>query len=133
MDKTIKVGLESASIIVLWHTARLASGNEPPGTNHTGEIISFSDVGPGSRVGTNPPHPWYCYTKNPGGVVWQFPNGSNVPIGSTVGTELFITGVEHTAVVLHRGPTHYSPDGEHCCVRIDKGTAQRLCVTFSEC
>ncbi len=133
MDKTIKVGLESASIIVFWHTARLASPNEPDGTDHTGEIISFSDVGPGSRVGTDPPRPWYCYTKDPGGVVWQFPNGSGVPIGSAVGTELFIRGVDHTAVALHRGPTHFSPDGEHCCVRIANGPAQRLCVTFSEC
>ena len=46
------------------------------------------------------------------------------------GDELFISGVTG-AVVLHRGPTHYSPDGEHCCVRND-GTLTR-CVTFSEC
>ncbi len=115
-----------------WHTDRLASPTEPPGTDHTGEIISFSDVGSG--VGTNP-RAWYCYTSNPGGVVWQFPNGSDVPIvtdKNAVGDDLFISGIYHTAVVLHRGSTHFSPDGEHCCVRTSHGPAQRLCVTFSE-
>ena len=127
----------SASIIVLWHTGRLASPNEPDDTDHTGEIISFSDVG--SAAGTNPP-PWYCYTSDPGGVVWQFPDGSGVPIGSpnnpntaAVVNELFITGVQNTGVALHRGPTHFSPDGEHCCVRVARGTAPSICVTFSEC
>ncbi len=38
-----------------------------------------------------------------------------------VGDEVFISGVKipgAVVVVLHRGPTHYSPDGEHCCARI---------------
>ncbi len=122
-----------ASIIVYYcHTARLAASNEPPGTDHTGEIISFSDVG--SRVGTNPPA-WYCYT-NPAGVVWQGPGGSELPIvhnRAAVGDQLFISSVHHTAVVLHRGPSHYSPDGEHCCVRVAGGPAQSKCVIFSEC
>ncbi len=117
-----------------WHTARLAAPTEPPDTDHTGEIISFSDVGSG--IDTDPPA-WYCYTGDPGGIVWQFPNGSNVPIneGIAVGDELFISGVFHTAVVLHRGPTHFSPDGEHCCVRLNTIPYFffRRCVTFSEC
>ncbi len=103
-------------------------------TDHTGEIISFFDVGSGSGVGTNP-RAWYCYT-DPGGVVWQGPGGSTLPIvgrDAIVGDELYITGVPNTAVVLHRGPTHYSPDGEHCCVRVADGPAQSKCVTFSEC
>ncbi len=115
------------------HTARLASPNEPDGTDHTEEIISFSDVGSG--VGTDPPA-WYCYTNDPGGVVWQFPNGSHVPIVQgkiAVDDELFISGVEYTAVALHRGPTHFSPDGEHCCVRLNTDPNLRRCVTFSEC
>ena len=125
-----------ASIIVYYcHTARLAASNEPPGTDHTGEIISFSDVG--SRVGTNLPA-WYCYT-NPAGVVWQGPGGSELPIvrdrePDAVGDELFISGDDYPpAVVLHRGPTHFSPDGEHCCVRLNTNPNLRRCVTFSEC
>ncbi len=70
--------------------------------------------------------------------MWQFPNGSHVPINLTkeiaVGDEVFISGVRNPrAVVLHRGPTHFSPDGEHCCARIAEGPAQRLSVTFCEC
>ncbi len=47
------------------------------------------------------------------------------------GEELFITGVAEApgAVILARGPDHFSPDGEHCCVRNN----DRRCVTFSEC
>ena len=76
-------------------------------------------------------------------VVWQFPDGDNLPIGNTmgvrtpntaaVGDEVFITGVTVIATALHRGPTHFSPDGEHCCVRVAEGPAQSRCVTFSEC
>ncbi len=116
----------------MWHTARLAASNEPPGTDHTGEIISFFDVGSGAD---GQPRPWYCYTSDPGGAVWQFPNGDSVRIdlvkGVATGDELFISGVNNPgAVVLHRGPTHFSPDGEHCCVRTI--TNERRCVTFSE-
>ncbi len=119
----------SASIIVLWHTARLAASNEPPGTDHTGEIISFSDVGPGRGTDLRA---WYCYTSVTSGVVWQDPGGCAVPIDTNrvaVDDELFISGVENTAVALHRGPTHFSPGGQHCCVRGN----ERRCVTFSEC
>ena len=65
--------------------------------------------------------------------MWQGPGGSTLDIAfrDAVGDELFISGVEHTAVALHRGPTHFSPDGEHCCARI--ATNERRCVTFSEC
>ncbi len=129
--KQVDLGLVSEH--QLWHTVRLAASNEPDGTDHTGEIISFSDVGSG--VGTDPPA-WYCYTY-PGGAVWQGPGGSELPIvqgRAAVRDELFISGTFNPdAVVLHRGPTHFSPDGEHCCVRIADGPAQRLCVTFSEC
>ncbi len=45
--------------------------------------------------------------------------------------EIFISS-DVGAVVLHRGPDHYSPDGEHCCVRNNDKT-HRICVTFSEC
>ena len=53
------------------------------------------------------------------------------PGRNAVGEELFITGVPG-AVVLARGPDHFSPDGEHCCVRNNDNTHRR-CVTFSEC
>ena len=68
--------------------------------------------------------------------MWQGPGGSELPIvrdRAAVGDQLFISSVQHTAVVLHRGPTHYSPDGEHCCVRVAGGPAQSKCVIFSEC
>ena len=64
--------------------------------------------------------------------MWQGPDGSTLPIvdqRNAVNDELFISGVDHTAVVLHRGPSHLSPDGEHCCVRTL--TNERRCVTFS--
>ncbi|XP_064386326.1 sushi, von Willebrand factor type A, EGF and pentraxin domain-containing protein 1-like [Halichondria panicea] len=112
---------------------RLASPTEPSGTDHTGEIISFSDVGSG--VGTNP-RAWYCYT-DPAGVVWQGPGGSTLPIvlgRAAVDDELFISGINIPgAVVLHRGPMHFSPDGEYCCVRSAQDPAQRRCVTFTPC
>ncbi|XP_064386099.1 uncharacterized protein LOC135334748 [Halichondria panicea] len=77
---------------------RLASPTEPPDTDHTGEIISFSDVGSG--VATNPPA-WYCYT-NPGGAAWKLPNGDSLPVvgdRAAVGNELFINVLmENTAV-----------------------------------
>ena len=74
--------------------------------------------------------------------MWQLPNGSNVPLGNrpmgvfidAVDDELFISGIAtNTAVLLNRGPDHFSPDGEHCCVRIAGGTTPSRCLTFSEC
>ena len=68
--------------------------------------------------------------------MWQGPGGIQLPIrgrDTIVGDELFISGVAGVAVVLHRGPSHFSPDGEHCCVRVAQGPAQSKCVTFSEC
>ena len=124
-----RFGTRASISVYYWHTVRLAAPNEPPGTDHTGKIISFSDVGSG--LGTDP-QAWYCYT-NPGGTAWQGPGGSTLDIAyrDAVGDELFISGVSNVGVVLHRGPTHYSPDGEHCCVRL--ATNERRCVTFSEC
>ncbi len=68
--------------------------------------------------------------------MWQGPGGSTLPIlgrDPIVDDELYISGVNGVAVVLHRGPTHFSPDGEHCCRRVNGDPAQRRCVTFSEC
>ncbi len=67
--------------------------------------------------------------------MWQGPGGSLLPIvqgRDAVGDELFISGV-NGAVVLQRGPSHFSPDGEHCCVRAVGVPAPSICVTFSEC
>ncbi len=67
--------------------------------------------------------------------MWQGPGGSTLDIvqgRDAVGNELFISGVGE-AVVLQRGPTHFSPDGEHCCVRTNTDPNLRRCVTFSEC
>ena len=49
---------------------------------------------------------------------------------AAVNDELFISAA-FGAVVLHRGPTHFSPDGEHCCVR-NNDNEHKMCVTFSE-
>ncbi|XP_064386146.1 uncharacterized protein LOC135334769 isoform X3 [Halichondria panicea] len=132
MSDGTSAGTWSPSPPTVTCASRLASPTEPPGTDHTGEIISFSDVGSG--VGTDP-RAWYCYTE-PAGAVWQGPGGSTLPIvrdRDAVDDELFISSVDFTAVVLHRGPSHFSPDGEHCCVRIAEGPAERRCLTFTPC
>ncbi len=67
--------------------------------------------------------------------MWQGPGMSTLPIvhdRDAVDDEMFISSVPE-AVVLHRGTSHFSPDGEHCCVRVAGGTAPSKCVTFSEC
>ncbi len=129
----VYIGLVPEHQLLIWHTARLASPSESFDTDHTGEIISFSDVGPGA--GTNPPRPWYCYTNDPGRVRWLFPNGDHIAAvfhRDVHRNELFISSVPGLiAVALHRGPDYFSPDGKHCCARND-GTLTR-CVTFSEC
>ncbi|XP_064386320.1 CUB and sushi domain-containing protein 1-like isoform X2 [Halichondria panicea] len=120
--------LESVSLVYGQPLTHLAAGNEPLPIDHTGEIISFSDIG----TGTNEPFPWYCFTQNTTNVEWQLPNGTAVVarVGVPVGDEL-ITRAVNGGLFLLRGTTHFSPDGEHCCVRI--GTTQRLCVTFTPC
>ncbi len=58
---------------------RLAASNEPASTDHTGEIISFSDIGSGAPGSTRP---WACYTAGDAtNVRWQFPDMSTVPAG----------------------------------------------------
>ncbi len=121
------------------YSVRLAAPNEPSTTDHTGEIISFSDIGSGPVTSTNLPRPLYCYTSERTGVVCQTPNGGSVTLDTTPGVfasenELIFTGPpDPTSVALLRGPDHFSPDGEHCCVRVAQGPAERICVTFSEC
>ena len=114
------------------YSAQLAASNErEDGTDHTGEIISFSDVGSGAAGN---PRPWFCVTVQTGGVLWQGPGGSALQFESrtlALQDELFIRDSPDFGVILHRGPTHFSPDGEHCCVRT--ATNERRCVTFSEC
>ncbi len=114
------------------YTVELRASNEPPGTDHTGEIISFSAVGSGGALGILP-RPWVCYTGtiNSNGVEWQFPDGTTVPTGGLVATgDQLITRVIGWGVALSRGPTHNSPDGEHCCV-VTILTLHRGCVSPS--
>ncbi len=112
------------------HTVRLAAINEYPFIDHTGDTISFSDVGSGDF--DVPPFPWICYSDiDVNNVEWQFPNGTAVVPGSGFATEdQLFTQIIGGGIALLRGPTHNSPDGEYCCVRT--GTSERLCVTFSE-
>ncbi len=111
----------------------LRASNEPSDTDHTGEIISFSDIGTGAAPASVPPRPWLCVTTGTNNVVWQFPDGTTVPAaggpGAATGDQLN-TRRDGAFVFLYRGPTHNSPDGEHCCVRT--GTSERRCVTFSK-
>ncbi len=113
---------------------RLAASNEH-GIDHTGEIISFTDIGTGAGDRNVPPRPWICYTTVSTNVYveWQFPNGTTVPTavgnGAATGDQLN-TRRDGAFVFLYRGSTHNSPDGEHCCVRTT--TNERRCVTFSE-
>ncbi len=111
---------------------RLAASNE--GIDHTGEIISFTDIGTGAGAVTVLPRPWVCHTTDINNVEWQFPDhGTTVPAavgnGAATGDELN-TRRSGARVFLYRGSTHNSPDGEHCCVRTT--TNERRCVTFSE-
>ncbi len=106
----------------------LRASNEHSGIDHTGEIISFTAIGTGA-IGTLP-RPWLCDTTNSNNVVWQFPDGSTVPEGAEPATGDQLMGRAGRPRILSRGPTHNSPDGEHCCVRTT--TNERRCVTFSE-
>ncbi len=111
---------------------RLAASNEPSTTDHTGEIISFTDIGTGAGRANVPPRPWVCYTTDSTNVEWQFPDGTIVPapVGPDPATGDQLYTRRDVRVILYRGPTHNSPDGEHCCVRTT--TNERRCVTFSE-
>ncbi len=126
-------------IDVLFTAVELKASNEPVGTDHTGRIVSFTDVGSG--VGTAPPRPWVCYTlplnTDPSNVQWQTPNGANIERMS--GTALDNSVVTRTfsndgaaGVVLSHGTGYFSPDGDYCCVLTIGSTETRRCVTFSE-
>ena len=110
---------------------------ETAGTDHTGDIVSFTAVGSGSGN----PRPWVCYTAPlnsndfPTNAHWQTPDGANIEQGfitpaaaDDIVTRL-ISGVT-PGVVLYRGTNYFSPDGDYCCVIED--TSERRCVTFSE-
>ncbi len=116
--------------MIVLHVVRLAASNEGSTTDHTGEFISFSDIGSGSGSSSDPPRPWVCYTVNSNGVEWKFPNGTTVPALGEIATGDQLSVRPSAGHILSRGPTHYSPEGEHCCVRIS--TNERRCVTFSE-
>ncbi len=110
---------------------RLSASNEPTGTDHTGEITSFTDVGPRDVDISVLPRPWVCYTRGVT-VEWQLPNGDTVvrDSGPATGDQLITGVIDGTGFVLARGPTHNSPDVEHCCV--ETTTNERRCVIFSE-
>ncbi len=112
---------------------RLAAANEF-GIDHTGEIISFSDIGTGVGPASVRPRPWVCTTTDSTNVEWQFPDGTTVPAaaagsGAATGDQLNTRRFD-VRVALYRGPTHNRPDGEHYCVVTT--TNERRCVTFSE-
>ncbi len=112
---------------------------EPAGTDHTGDIVSFTKVGSGA-YGTIP-RPWFCYThstsNNPTNVEWQTPDGVTIPTGDIVAPDNSIVtrsvNVYPSGIVLSRGTDYFSPDGDYCCVlTMDDTESERRCVTFSE-
>lgn len=73
------------------------------------------------------------------------PDGGPINISTTghpgaaaTGTQLYISGWRgNGAVILHRGPDYFSPDGEYCCGRILERDVslienQKICLTLSE-
>ncbi len=109
---------------------RIAASNELSPIDHTGEIISFSDVGTGAD---ELPREWVCYSNNTNDLQWLFPDGSTVVAvenGTATDDQMFSRIVDTVGIALYRGPAHDSPEGEHCCVKT--GTVQRRCVTFSK-
>ncbi len=109
---------------------------EPAGTDHTGDIVSFTDVGSGAE-GTSP-RPWVCYTSpitNHINVEWQTPDGVTIPTGGSVAPDDFVVTrtISDTGFVLSRGTNYFFPDGDYCCVLTMDGTeSERRCVTISE-
>ena len=128
---------------MIFTAVELRESAEPAGTDHTGDIVSFTAVGSGA-AGTTP-RPWICYTHPlgsdgnfpaPTNVEWQTPDGVNIvhgnpPANDSVATRL-ISG-QTPGIALARGTNHTSPDGDYCCVLTMNGTeSERRCVTFSE-
>ena len=117
----------------------LRESAETAGTDHTGDIVSFTAVGSGA--GTARPRPWLCYTlplstdNFPTNAHWQTPNGTNIerdPNTPAAADDIVTRSFNGATpgVVLYRGTNYFSPDGDYCCVI--EGTSERRCVTFSE-
>ena len=120
----------------------LRESAEITGTDHTGDIVSFTAVGSGAE-GTSP-RPWVCYTSPfgtdslpaPTNVEWQTPDGVNIVRGNSPaddGVATRLVSGPTPGIVLARGTNYFSPDGDYCCVLTMNGTeSERRCVTFSE-
>ena len=127
-------------IVILFTAVELRESAEPAGTDHTGDIVSFTAVGSGA---TGFPRPWFCYTlplsqdNAPTNVEWQTPDGVPIPSGTTPAAANSIVtrrvGGQTPGVILYRGTNYFSPDGDYCCVlTMDSTESERRCVTFSE-
>ena len=123
----------------LAHIARISEASIL--IDYTGEIRSFSEIGPGGQPGVVTPRPWVCDIDGDGSSAqWQTPDGSTVqpapsdPIDNQLtGSELYTTFETGNPdrLRLFRGPLYNSPDGEYCCV-LTTVPNQRRCVTLSE-
>ncbi len=98
---------------------------ESAGTDHTGDIVSFTAVGSG--VSDTLPRPWVCYTLPLGSingpttsnVEWQGPDGVDIMRGDPPADDSIVTRLVEwitPGVVLSRGTSYFSPDGDYCCV-----------------
>ena len=129
----------------LAHTAGVYVASLPAGSDYTGDIRSFSEVGPGGPAEVQP-RPWVCDINGDGSSAqWQRPDGYAVPTAPSdpidnqlTGSELYTTfedgsliGHPTDRLRLFRGPDYNSPSGEYCCV-LTAVANQRRCVTLSE-
>ena len=117
-------------------TARLAPSKAPDGTDHTNQTFLITRIGPGGGTGNELPYPLFCFTSDNNNVVWQFPNGTYVPliqqgVFQASGNQLFVVEFANRGVALLRGSDYLSPTGDYCCVSIISG--ERRCITFSKC
>ena len=128
---------------MIFPAVELRESAEPSGTDHTGDIVSFTAVGTGADGTT--PRPWVCYTApiTPGrnephtNVEWQTPDGASILFDTTPIADNSIVaradGGTTPGVILYRGTNYFFPDGDYCCVLTMDGTeSERRCVTFSE-
>ena len=60
------------NICTLAHTDRIAETREPATVDYTGQIRSFSEIGPSGPDTT--PHPWLCYMYTDPSAQWQTPS-----------------------------------------------------------
>ena len=130
------------------HTGHIIEASLYGTGDYTGQIHSFSEIGPGGLPGPRgvTPRPWVCDIDGDGSSAqWLTPDGNSIPIITSNPISSPLTGSELVATYeanpyldrlrLFRGPLYNSPSGEYCCVLTvfpNPNSDQRRCVTLSE-